>query len=152
MIFLGESGDWAAGAFVRVCLAGRAANAGFAAAAGAGCAGCAGCASWIGSLDFAGAARVVRFDCGAGFVVLAARVGSGSAVSALFDRVARLVAGSGSSWICGGPANSSSWSMSVFFERVALVLVAGCDCFDAVAAVAAVARLTGFFRSARLSF
>jgi hypothetical protein len=77
----------------RVCLAGRAANAGFAAAAGVVCSGC---ASFVVSLAFVDIVLVVRLGCGAAFAGLVARLGSGSTVSALFDRVARFVTGSGS--------------------------------------------------------
>jgi hypothetical protein len=137
---------------VRVCLAGRAANVGFAVAAGADCASCISCAV---SLGFTATVLVVRFGCAADFADLVARLGSGSTVSALFDRVARFVIGSASSCAsCGfcDIASSSSSSFPGFLERVTLVRVVGCDVFAAVAAVAAVARLTGFFRSARLSF
>ena len=91
VIFLGESGDEATGALARVCLAGRAANVGFVvAAAGAGFGSCAV------PVDCAGATLVVRFGCGMGFAAFVLRLGSGSTVSALFDRVVRLAVASGS--------------------------------------------------------
>jgi hypothetical protein len=132
----------------RVCLAGRAARAGFVVAAGADC------DSFVDLLDCTGAVLVARFGCGVGFADLVLRIDSGSTVSALFDRVVRLALDSGScdaSCGCAGPASSSSWSSVVFFDRVALGFGAGCEVLAAVAAVAAVARLTGFLRSVRLA-
>lgn len=148
MIFLGDRGACETGVLARVCLVGRAASAGLALVVGTSLVSCA-----TSTFLF----ETVRFGGAVALAVLVVRAGSGSIVSARFDRVARVVVALGSSAsssIGSCCAVSSSGSGSDFFDRVALVFgpVAAAFVVDAAFAVdAAVARRTGFLRNVRLA-